>query len=173
MCSARSQRPTVEAEMREAIRLVFARSANAWQDQRESGFPHALGSVQASAVICARTAEGKKARGSRAFPVLDGPVGAPTLTPVAHGSGRTSHESGDAFVGPVWMVMGGHQDFRADDLDVGRIPKPRDGNQFGIVGSFQIDLVHRLGSARHRGSSSLWTQRTKRFSWTQKPGTNL
>src|SRR5579859_7833018 len=93
MCSARNQRPTVEAEMREAMRLVFTRSASAWQDQRESGLPHALGRVQASAVIWARTAEGKKARGSRALPVLDGPVGAPTLTPVAHGSGRAPHES--------------------------------------------------------------------------------
>ena len=159
--------------MSETMRLPLASSANAWQDQRESGFPHALGNVQASAVIRARTVEGKKARGSRALPIFDRPGSPPPLTPMAHGSGRAAHESSNAFVGPVRMVMGGHQYFRTNDLDVGRVPKPRDRNQFDIAGSFQIDPVYRSGSPRHRRNSSLWAQRTKRFSWTQKPGTNL
>lgn len=173
MCSARSQRWTVETDMFETIRLAFASSANARQDQRDSGFPHALGSVQARAVIWARTLEGKKARGSRAFPVLNGPVNAPALAPVAHGTGCASHSSGNALVRPLRMVMGGHEHLGAHDLDMGRVSQSGDGKYLGIIGFVEVDPVNRLGSPRHRGSTSLWTQRTKQIFMTQKPGTNL
>src|SRR5437879_2475950 len=107
--------------MSETIRLALASSASAWQDQRDSGFPHAFGNVQASAVIWARTCEGKKARGSRALPVNDGPGHAPSLAPVAHGTGGTSNGTGDLFVAPVRVIVSGHEHLGTHHLNVGRV----------------------------------------------------
>ena len=118
--------------MPETIRLALASSASAWQDQREKGFPHVLGSVQASAVIWARTLEGKKARGSRAFPVMDGPGHAPTLAPSAHCSVGASHHTSDLFVAPVRVLKSGNQNFGTHHRDMRCFEQSSDPFEFFI-----------------------------------------
>ena len=157
--------------MRETMCLALASSASAGPDQREKGFPHALGSVQASAVIWARTLEGKKARGSRALLIPDGSGHAPPLAPSAHRSVGASHDTSDVFIAPVRMLKSGDQNFGPHHRDMGRFEQPSNPFEFFISVGRQCHPNFGTWSSRH----TVVPPRVPRYIKlaVRKPGQNL
>ena len=156
--------------MSETIRLALARSARAWHDQRDSGLPHVLGNVQASAVIWARTVEGKKARGSRAIPVLDRPSRAPALAPSAYRSVVTPDAAGNSMIRPIGMVMSRYQNLGPHHFFMRSFEAARHLLKFFIGFGCQRYANFWLWTTRHRIPSSRSQYKTFAF---KKLGQNL
>ena len=156
--------------MLETIRLAFARSASAGQDQRDSGLPHALGNVQANAVIWARTAEGKKARGSRALSVFDRPGRAPAPAPSTHSPVMTPDASGNSMVRPIGMFISRYQNFGSHHFLMRSFEAACHLLKFFIASGCQRNTGLWLWTTRHKVPSSWSDYKTFAF---QKLGQNL
>ena len=110
MWSARNQRVIVEGAMAGTRRLAIAERTSSAADQRESGRPDSRGNVQARAVIRARTAEGKKARGAGPLRFCQRLSSTPSLAPFLDSAHRRPHPPGNLGVVPLRVFVGGEDD---------------------------------------------------------------
>lgn len=135
--------------MRETIPRSLAVWASSAEDQRESGLPDSCGSVQANAVIWARTVEGKKARGARTWRFCkDGTVPA-RRSPFADGRDVTPHLTGNRGVVPRGVLISQNEDLRPHHLEVGRLAQTSEVLKSCIFLSRKSYDMVRLGSTGH------------------------
>ena len=176
MRSALSQRWTVAPEMRRTMPRWTTARASSVADQRESGLPESRGSVQASAVTCARTAEGEKAWSTGAWRVLQGRPRPAAPPPLAHRPIRATHGPGNGRVAPIRVLIGQQQNLRPHHFGIGSGATAGQTLERPILGRRQGHLVLRLRSTALRDASALRTHRTHdsaRVAGTpRKPGTN-
>jgi hypothetical protein len=85
----------------------MTRAANSLADQRDNGWPLSAGSVQASAVTCARTADEKKARRTAACRVLPTNGRLTAGAPLANRPQRTAQRARNIDVRPLRVLIGG------------------------------------------------------------------
>src|SRR4029077_10364771 len=116
MRSAWSQRWMVAPEMRRTMPRWMTARASSETDHRESGLPESRGKVQANAVTCARTAEGKQAWTPGPGRVLEGRPRSAPPPPFTDRPIRAAHRPGDGGVAPLRVLIGQEQNLRAHHL---------------------------------------------------------
>jgi hypothetical protein len=160
MRSARSQRWMVAPEMRRTMpRWTTARRSSV-TDRRESGLPQSRGRVQANAVTCARTAEGKKAwtSGSEAPPRESARPTPPS--PLPHRPIRATHGSGDGGVAPLRVLVGQEQNPRSHDFRMRGGSTARQTLELSVLWRRKGHLPSRFGSTAPAEAWSRCTHRT-------------
>ena len=147
MRSARSQRWTVAPEMRRTMpRWMTARTSSV-TDHRESGLPDSRGKVQANAVTCARTAEGKKAWTPGPGRVLEGRPRSAPPPPFADRPIRAPDGPGDGGVAPLRVLIGQEQNLRAHHLRMRGGATACQALELAVLGCRERHLPSRFGSA--------------------------
>jgi hypothetical protein len=176
MRSAWSQRWMVAAEMRPTMpRRATARASSA-VDQRESGLPESRGSVQANAMTCTRTAEGKK-RGppGRGASCRAGPA---RLRPRHLRTVRSVQPTARAMaaIAPVRVLIGQEQNLRPHHFRIRGGATTGEPLELSVLRRRERHLVPRFRSTALRPAPSPRTHRTHRsasaFRTPRKPGTN-
>ena len=138
--------------MLETIPRWTASFPNSEEDQRDNGLPDSTGRVQASAVIWARWAEGKKSWGAHSGSIPDDGIPAPSLAPLPNRPVVRSDFSRDLHVAPARMFPGQKQNLGSQDHIVGGLAQPGNALQFLRLLAVEPDRIGRLGSSWHRRS---------------------
>ena len=136
--------------MRERIPRLAASAANSEEDQRESGRPDSAGRVQASAVIWARWAEGKKARAARAWGFIHAGSFSAGCSPLPNGGDIAAAFPSQGDVVPVRVFIRQNQDFCPDYLSMGCLAQTGDMLKANVFLCGQSDDVLRLGPSGHQ-----------------------
>jgi hypothetical protein len=125
ICSACSQRFTVEGEMRFTMRSCWAARTNSGADHRDNGLLKLRGSVHANAVSSARCSEGKKARTTAPWCIGQNVIPVPAPSPAAHSASGATHLACDLGIGPVRMLVCRYHNLGAQYLGIrsGRLPR--------------------------------------------------
>lgn len=144
----------VAPEMRRTMPRRTTARASSVADQRESGLPESRGRVQASAVTCARTAEGEKAWSPGPRRVLQGRPGPAAPPPLAHRPIGAAHGPGNGCVAPVRVLIGQEQDLRPHHFRIGGGATTGEALELPVLGRRQRHLVLRLRSTALRDAPS-------------------
>ena len=136
--------------MCEAMPRWIASFTSSEEDQRDNGLPDSAGSVHASAVICARWAEGKKARTARARGLLQARAFSAGGSPLPNGGDITTALAGDGAVVPVRMLIGQYQDFCSYHLSMGCFAQTSDVLKASVFLCGQSDGMLRSWSSGHQ-----------------------
>ena len=130
--------------------------ANSEEDHRDRGLPDSVGRVQASAVIWARWAEGKKARATRSRGLLNAGHFFPAPAPHPHGSVGATHLTGDRPIVPVGMFIGQHDDLGSNHLGVAStLPQTGDVLKLPVLLLRKGDGMRRFRTSGHSRPSLL------------------
>ena len=116
-------------------------------DHRESGLPESRGKVQANAVTCARTAEGKKAWTPGPGRVLEGRPRSAPPPPFTDRPIRAAHRPGDGGVAPLRVLIGQEQNLRAHHLRMRSGATACQALELAVLGCRERHLPSRFGSA--------------------------
>ena len=175
MRSAWSQRWMVAPEMRRTMPRRTTARASSEVDQRESGLPESRGRVQASAVTCARTAEGEKAWSPGPRRVLQRRPRPAASPPLAHRPIGAAHGPGNGRVAPVRVLIGQEQDLGPHHFGIGGGATTGETLELPVLGRRQRHRVLRLRSTALRDAPSPDANRTtiaRGIRNPKKPGTN-
>jgi hypothetical protein len=163
--SAWSQRLMVEAEMRAIIRRWRTARTSSAADQRERGLPRSRGRVQARAVTCARTEEGKKAWPPWPRGLLDGRPRPAPFAPLADRPVRAAHGAGDRGVAPVGMLVSQEENFRPDHFRIWGRPDSRNAPELLVLRSRETNPMPGSRSSAQRdlaAHGAPWADDTRR-----------
>jgi hypothetical protein len=98
---------------------------------RLNAFPSSLGTLQASAVACARTSGGKTPGRTRAWQVVQASRFVPAATPFTYHAVCASYGMSNILIAPFGMFMGIQDNFRPLHFALGRIARVDELSQFG------------------------------------------